>query len=455
MAPCRRVATLLLLLVALAPASQAAPAAAAPMPQTAPCYLAAVAALTARGALYSQGGALADDPIDPATGQPYPRTGPDSFDCSGLVWWAYAEAGVSIGTSTYTQINDGVPIPCTLADLRGDQTSCWALGDLVFLKYSTGQHVAIYVGSGLFMDCYNHVTGCILHDVRTDPFYAANFWQARRIVSGCESLVHDPGDGDGGDDVGGLSPQLEELSDLVGYITWAVPQCGECNGAGYDVGLRHIDPDSLPYDSVADTMLYPFRWLALAVQNLIVDVICWLLSIMQVLANLLSTIANSFILFVNSLWKLLLFQWLSFRAWLYGTWVVVEMVRQLFQYIEWFWVWFQTLVALVLDLYRAVVVLAGKVLLLLVDLVLLLLGLLSWVGAFVIGLVLTISIHIRVITVPTQLVNVHIVFSLTRGALEALHDSALGWLLRLSYAMAYVALVWWASRYLSGGKDAS
>lgn len=168
----------------------------------APCLKAAMSAVTRQGSIYSQGGALADDPINPATGRPYSRTGPNSFDCSGLVWWAYQQAGVSIGTSTSSQMNNGTAISCTLADLRGVATTCWAPGDLIFLRYGgsnagpgsgSGQHVAIYVGSGLFMDCYNHTVDCILHDVSQDSFYQRHFWQARRIIGGCEGLTTDPG----------------------------------------------------------------------------------------------------------------------------------------------------------------------------------------------------------------------------------------------------------------------
>lgn len=167
-----------------------------------PCLKAAMAAVTRQGAIYSQGGALADDPINPATGQPYPRTGPNSFDCSGLIWWAYHQAGVSIGTSTSSQVSNGTAISCTLANLRGSATTCWAPGDLIFLRYGgssagpgsgSGQHVAIYVGNGLFMDCYNHTVGCIMHDVSRDSFYQRHFWQARRIVGGCEGMTTDPG----------------------------------------------------------------------------------------------------------------------------------------------------------------------------------------------------------------------------------------------------------------------
>lgn len=46
-------------------------------------------------------------------GKPYVwgATGPDQFDCSGLVQWAYAQAGLRLDRTTYEQINDGIPVP--------------------------------------------------------------------------------------------------------------------------------------------------------------------------------------------------------------------------------------------------------------------------------------------------------------------------------------------------------
>jgi cell wall-associated NlpC family hydrolase len=169
------------------------PTAAAPRSTGAPCLGAVLAAVSRQGARYSQGGALENDPLG-TDGLPLPRTGPRSFDCSGLVWWAYAQAGVAIGSTTAQQINDGVMIACSLDDLRGAATRCWAPGDLIFLRSDIGRHVAIYAGDGLFMDCFNHRVGCVLHDVSQDSFYRAHFWQARRVVSGCEGMTLDPGE---------------------------------------------------------------------------------------------------------------------------------------------------------------------------------------------------------------------------------------------------------------------
>ncbi|MFK4068032.1 NlpC/P60 family protein [Streptomyces sp. NPDC029674] len=71
-------------------------------------------------------------------GKPYVSggTGPNSFDCSGLTQWAYAQADVSITRTTYTQQNDGTRIG------RGELKP----GDLVF--FNNLAHVGLYAGNG-------------------------------------------------------------------------------------------------------------------------------------------------------------------------------------------------------------------------------------------------------------------------------------------------------------------
>jgi cell wall-associated NlpC family hydrolase len=113
---------------------------------------------TRNGAIYSQGGHLPGDPIDLATGTYYSRTGLRSFDCSGLTWRAFKEAGLTIGGATVQQINDGVGVNCHYTD-----TSCMRPGDLILLGRYCGQptcHVAIYLQDGYVADCLNHHDGC-------------------------------------------------------------------------------------------------------------------------------------------------------------------------------------------------------------------------------------------------------------------------------------------------------
>jgi cell wall-associated NlpC family hydrolase len=72
-------------------------------------------------------------------GKPYVwgATGPDSYDCSGLVQAAWAAAGVALPRTTYDQINAGRRV--STADLQP--------GDLVFY-YAGVSHVGMYVGNG-------------------------------------------------------------------------------------------------------------------------------------------------------------------------------------------------------------------------------------------------------------------------------------------------------------------
>ncbi|MEU6389568.1 NlpC/P60 family protein [Streptomyces sp. NPDC046939] len=71
-------------------------------------------------------------------GKPYVRggTGPNSYDCSGLTQWAYAQAGAHISRVTYTQVNEGPHIG--MSQLKP--------GDLVF--FNNTEHVGLYAGNG-------------------------------------------------------------------------------------------------------------------------------------------------------------------------------------------------------------------------------------------------------------------------------------------------------------------
>ena len=67
----------------------------------------------------------------------YGAAGPDAFDCSGLVNWAYKNAGVSLPRTSRAMSRSAPRSP--KADLRP--------GDLVFF-YRPVSHVAIYIGDG-------------------------------------------------------------------------------------------------------------------------------------------------------------------------------------------------------------------------------------------------------------------------------------------------------------------
>jgi hypothetical protein len=75
-------------------------------------------------------------------GDPYVwgATGPSSFDCSGLVVWAYAQEGISLPHYTGALWNSGMHV----------SRDALEPGDLVFF-YADISHVGIYLGNGLMV----------------------------------------------------------------------------------------------------------------------------------------------------------------------------------------------------------------------------------------------------------------------------------------------------------------
>jgi cell wall-associated NlpC family hydrolase len=92
-------------------------------------------------------------------GAPYRwgATGPDDWDCSGLVQAAYRAAGVSLPRVAQDQFDAGPRVPGGLIVQPGD---------LVFFGSSSTlvDHVGLYVGAGEMIDAPH--TGA---DVRTEP----------------------------------------------------------------------------------------------------------------------------------------------------------------------------------------------------------------------------------------------------------------------------------------------
>ncbi|WP_240945331.1 NlpC/P60 family protein [Rhodococcus sp. HNM0569] len=98
-----------------------------PMPIPTPTGLAALAAATTQ------------------TGKPYlwGGVGPDAWDCSALVQWAFRQAGVDLPRTTWEQAEVGTSIPL------------WALapGDIVVLN-PDASHIGIYAGFGQVFNAY-------------------------------------------------------------------------------------------------------------------------------------------------------------------------------------------------------------------------------------------------------------------------------------------------------------
>ncbi|MBV9639623.1 MAG: C40 family peptidase [Mycobacteriaceae bacterium] len=85
-------------------------------------------------------GALAVQAALTRVGSPYVwgAAGPNAFDCSGLVMWAFQQAGISLPHSSQALASGGQPV--SMSDLQP--------GDVV-TYYSDASHTGIYVGDGM------------------------------------------------------------------------------------------------------------------------------------------------------------------------------------------------------------------------------------------------------------------------------------------------------------------
>jgi peptidoglycan DL-endopeptidase CwlO len=101
-------------------------------------------------------------------GKPYVwgAAGPDSYDCSGLVMWAFLQEGISLPHYTGDQWNAGMHV--SRADLEP--------GDLVFF-FADISHVGLYLGNGLMVDAPS--TGQV---VQVQPVFWDSYVGAVRIA---------------------------------------------------------------------------------------------------------------------------------------------------------------------------------------------------------------------------------------------------------------------------------
>jgi cell wall-associated NlpC family hydrolase len=116
--------------------------------------------------------------IDNATsmiGQPYRFGGaaPGGFDCSGLVFYSAANAGIRVPRTAAEQLQFGLPI----------RKSELQAGDLVFMHLSSKElHVAIALDRQLFVHAPSSGGRVRVDSLLAQP-YASGFIAARRVVS--------------------------------------------------------------------------------------------------------------------------------------------------------------------------------------------------------------------------------------------------------------------------------
>ena len=113
------------------------------------------------------------------------------FDCSGLMQWAYHQAGINLPRVADQQFTVGTSVG--LNDLKE--------GDLVFFRIGGGDmdHVGMYVGNHQFLEAPRTGEVVQMADLRT-PYWSSQFAGARRVVplSGGLGQAATPGGGAAG-----------------------------------------------------------------------------------------------------------------------------------------------------------------------------------------------------------------------------------------------------------------
>jgi len=106
-------------------------------------------------------------------GTPYRYGGekPGGFDCSGLVMWSYARAGVDLPRTSFDQFEEGTAVK--RADIRP--------GDLVFFDTagSGASHVGIAVSATEAISSTSH--GVMQHEI-FDDYWGSHYVGARRVA---------------------------------------------------------------------------------------------------------------------------------------------------------------------------------------------------------------------------------------------------------------------------------
>jgi cell wall-associated NlpC family hydrolase len=95
-------------------------------------------------------------------GSPYSwgASGPNAFDCSGLVMWSFQQAGIALPHSSQALAQGGQPVSM-------DQIQP---GDLV-TYYSDASHVAIYIGDGMMVHASTYGTPVRVAPVDNAPIH--------------------------------------------------------------------------------------------------------------------------------------------------------------------------------------------------------------------------------------------------------------------------------------------
>ena len=116
--------------------------------------------------------------LDDQLGKPYlwGAEGPDTFDCSGLVFYSYARMNMIVPRVSREQANFGLPVSCNQLEY----------GDLLFFNTTEKPsdritHVGIYIGNEEFEQASSRKGEVVITSTNTS-FYQERLKRCRRFL---------------------------------------------------------------------------------------------------------------------------------------------------------------------------------------------------------------------------------------------------------------------------------
>jgi NlpC/P60 family len=168
-----------------------------------------------------------------------PQTG---FDCSGLVQWAYAKAGIEVPRTSEQQILASNGRPVDRGHLR--------LGDLVFFRNAGGDvhHVGISLGGDKFINA-PHTGAKVRIDDLNESYYAREFAGGRRFDVGGDRGERVAGEASGVDPEAARRAEAALARDAAeaqrpGTLLFEAVRAQELRKADHTRALRAVDPSA-------------------------------------------------------------------------------------------------------------------------------------------------------------------------------------------------------------------
>jgi hypothetical protein len=259
----------------------------------------------------------------------------------------------------------------------------------------------------------------------------------------------------------------ESIPDAVGSVRFQIPTCDECGGGV--PAILQPEPEAEADDGWF-SWLNPLNaldlgtwisWLSGGIWSMIQKLTCWLLFMLKIAMDIVAVIANVFLGFVNQLWRLLIFTWLSFRSFILALWSLLQytldLVSALLIYVFWILEFIRTILVFLLEL----IVLVVNLVLLITAVMWRIIALVGWLIAMMLGAISLLldaliqpdgsgSVASYAMPAPLTEIQGHPILLGVRGIQEGILASKAGWMVTMLHVMAWIGFFVWIVKFLPG-----